>query len=167
MAQALGTNIRASFRYALRDALEDAISDRTATLSELAPDLELGLAELEVITRGNLRAAIAAVFDEPLPPTDVKTAEVAASHEAAFISVWAYCPRCGLPATIPLSVSPQLVVDTTSAELKLKAKSKGRIHVCGQLPIQVAPDPDGQLEAFETEPLESEGTGEPMEGIGK
>lgn len=89
----------------------------------------------------------------PLPAIDRHYAEVVTG---ASVTVWAPCPRCGIPGVINLQIDPELRVDTSSAELRLKAKAKPRSHTCGQLLLNSA-SLDGQ-ESFDldvmTEPVD-------------
>jgi hypothetical protein len=78
----------------------------------------------------------------PLTPIDRHYAEVVTG---ANVIVWATCPRCGIPGVINLQIDPELRVDTSSAELRLKAKAKPRTHTCGQLTIPaLGPEVEGQ-----------------------
>jgi len=60
------------------------------------------------------------------------------------------CPRCGLPASVAVEISPELRVDTQGGSLHLKAKSKAASHSCGQL--LALGQVDGQ-ESFELEDI--------------
>jgi hypothetical protein len=87
----------------------------------------------------------------PLPAIDRHYAEVVTG---ANVIVWATCPRCGIPGVINLQIDPELRVDTSSAELRLKAKAKPRTHTCGQLLLPAAPE--GQ-ESFELQDIVEDG----------
>jgi hypothetical protein len=79
----------------------------------------------------------------PLPAIDRHYAEVVTG---ANVIVWATCPRCGIPGVINLQIDPELRVDTSSAELRLKAKAKPRTHTCGQLLLPARPEGQGSFE---------------------
>lgn len=96
---------------------------------------------VKAVTHKAWREALITFAALPLPPADQHAAEVATG---ATILVWARCPRCGISAPITMTVDPELRVDPAHAELHLKAKSKGRYHACGQLPLPAAPF-DGQI----------------------
>jgi hypothetical protein len=115
---------------------------------------------IEVLSAGKLEEVLAAVGTEVLPPLDLHTAEVVADSIAAIVLVWAACPRCGVRQLLTAEITPRLTIDPTSTELSLRARSKARGHICGQLPIQVGPDGQG---SFELDDII--GTGEPGEGI--
>lgn len=71
-------------------------------------------------------------FAEALPPASLFSAEV---RTPAWVTVAAVCPRCGIPAEIGLDVKPELLIDSTGSELRLKGKSKARTHVCDQMTL--------------------------------
>jgi hypothetical protein len=102
-------------------------------------DLDEGEAPVPVVTIAHLRDSLRDLFREELPPPSERSAEI---RTPGMLTVWAKCPNCGIHMVIPLQVTPQLVLDDGVGELKLKAKSKGRIHACGQLTIE---NPDGQM----------------------
>ena len=56
------------------------------------------------------------------------------------VLVDAGCPSCGQRQPMLLSVASELRVTDDGAEIRLKGKSKGASHVCGQLPLPVHPD---------------------------
>lgn len=171
---------RASMVYAYRDLLGTLVNDGTLTVADLAAVMAEGSAQVEpaegedaaatvtlaegiseaignvpVITRANLDAAIAAVFDQPIPAPSETAAEV---RTPAYVTVAAVCPRCDIPQPILVVIRPELVISDDGAELKVKAKAKGRTHICGQLPLTVVPPVEGQeslpLEDAEACPIE-------------
>lgn len=127
-------------RSALRYRIVEAIR---AGGEERAQELEGGpLDGVHVVTAGNLEQILGTVLTEPLPPVDEHTGEVLAGRDPAVLTVWAECPRCGIAQTLLVTISPQLVIDVDGSELKLKAKSKGHFHACGQLTLEGATDTD-------------------------
>lgn len=92
--------------------------------------------ELKVLTRKDVLEAVAAVFDQPLPPPPNDHAEVATIKGKATVTVAAECPECGIAHPILLQIGPELLVDNDGKELRIKAKAKGRPHTCGQLPLE-------------------------------
>ena len=63
----------------------------------------------------------------------------------AVVLVDAGCPSCEERQPILLTVTAELLVSDDGAELRLKGKSKGVTHVCGQLPLNVTPsEAEGQ-----------------------
>lgn len=64
----------------------------------------------------------------------------------AGLEVVATCPNCNERAVLFLSVTAALEVETDSASLKLKAKSKKVDHVCGQIPLPIVPEGQRSLE---------------------
>lgn len=130
-------------REAVRRAVLDDLVERA---DEAATEMEGGpLDGIRVVSLGTLREQVAAALAVDLPPASDKYAEVVTP---AMILVNALCPECGLPSGIAVKLTPQLVVDDDGAELKVKAKSKARLHVCGQLPLPVGDQEtlDGAIE---------------------
>ncbi len=149
--------VRADLRDRFRELTDGFVQrvDVTASTSEESPaDGEPLWQNVPVVTVKDLEAAIRATFDVKLPPPSERTAEVATP---ATVFVAADCPRCHLPARIPLTISVELHQDDTGETLHLKGKSKPAIHTCGQmaLPQRDAGD-DGQeelpLEGWTDEP---------------
>lgn len=138
-------------------ALDDVILTRTAYRDELrkavaaAADERLEKVEggpwdgVPVLTEPKLLEAINAVFDLPVPTPSDRHAEVVTP---ATITVAAVCPRCDLPTTILLAISPELRVDDSGAEIHVKTKTKPRSHICGQqeLPLGHSDDEKEDLE---------------------
>lgn len=69
------------------------------------------------------------VLGRPLPPVSENGAEV---RTPARVVAYAHCPECGEPSAIGLTVTAELLVDDDGATVRLKGKSKGVSHVCGQ-----------------------------------
>lgn len=69
----------------------------------------------------------------------------------AFVAMAAQCPMCGNTQYIGVTLSAELVTGDDGSELKVKAKSKGVDHTCGQLAIHdVTPGPQvGMDEALD------------------
>jgi hypothetical protein len=85
---------------------------------------------------------LSAVRYKALPPVSNHAAEVVTG---AAVTVWCVCPRCKIAGPILMTIEPELRVDTSSAELRLKAKAKPRTHMCGQLTLAAAaPEIEGQ-----------------------
>ncbi len=122
---------RSRFRAELRTVLDELVNDATKDVKGGSWD------GVPVVTRKDLDEAIEAAFGLPIPPPDERTAEVSTP---AVVLVSAFCPRCSLPATIPVTIGPELRVDADGAEIRLKAKAKARSHTCGQLLLPVALD---------------------------
>lgn len=156
---------REAFRANLRVALESAVKLATVDVGEIVNDPEAesaielpeAIANIPVVTVRSIDEALNQLFSVRLSAPSQLTAEV---RTPATINVWARCPNCGIHASIPVLVSPQLVMTSSGGELKLKASSKGRIHTCNQL---VLDGPDGQLRAFEPDTVAGAGT--PVEDV--
>jgi hypothetical protein len=127
-------------RARFRDDLVDALRDE---LAKVGHDVVGGEDDgVFVVTRKQWQDAINAVAWSPIPPVDHHYAEVLTD---AIVTVWAVCPRCGIAGSIALALQPELRVDHSGAELRLKAKAKPRTHVCGQLTLPaVPPEVEGQ-----------------------
>lgn len=117
---------------------------RQAVVDLLRKRLEAALQDVEGGAWDGIRVVtakdLAAALEDPLPPASLNAAEV---RTPAWITVAAVCPRCGISSDVSLEVHPELVVDNTGAELRLKAKSRARTHVCGQTRLEDAAE-DGQ-----------------------
>lgn len=119
---------RSQFRLDLLDRLDEALVAAEHTVEGGPED------GVTVVTHNAWVEILRAAEFAPLPAIDRHHAEVVTG---ASVTVWATCPRCGIPGVINLQIDPELRVDTSSAELRLKAKAKPRTHVCGQLPLAV------------------------------
>lgn len=149
------TPTRGAMVHAYRDALLSLVEDATHTVDELAKageDAEaiavavngdLSAAEVvseaignvPVLTRRDVDEAIAAVWSQAIPMPEETAAEV---HTPSSVLVWAICPRCSLAQAILVTIKPELLVSDEGSELRVKAKAKGRTHICGQLALPVA-----------------------------
>lgn len=145
--------LREAIRFDLDEKLEAAL--QPVTLDD--GDVWNGI---RVVTKKDLDEAIAAIFDEPLPPTSETVAEVSTP---ATIEVSAECPRCFIATTIEMSITPELRVNTDGSSIHLRGKAKAKTHVCGQLELPEAKRPtvvDGQegmdLEDVVTDDLEGD-----------
>jgi hypothetical protein len=148
------------------DTQADPAEDAGASTEELEPEeaVEQGLPEepvgqapeaaasdqgreafraIPVLTRLAVDQALNAIFSQPIPMPDELAAEV---HTPAIVYVWAVCPRCGLAQPISMTVHPELLIDDSGSELRIKAKAKGRTHICGQMPLPVSDEAEGQQE---------------------
>ena len=115
---------------------EGAMRTVRERLDELLETVKGGTMDGEqVITKASLQAA----FDEPLPPATDHAADLVTPSRVVLS---AECPKCGLPATIALLVSTELLVDSTGSTIRLKGKSKAASHTCGQTAMF---DPTGQV----------------------
>lgn len=133
---------RERYRADIEAALSDAVAEGRITAREAydpALVLQEGEADVPVVTLAFLQENLRGIFRDELPPPDEHGAEV---RTPSMLTVWAKCPNCGIHMVIPLQVTPQQVLADGVGELKLKARSKGRIHACGQLTLD---EPDGQL----------------------
>jgi hypothetical protein len=128
-------------REALRRAvLEDVVSRCDIVAQTIGmTDLE-GIEGVKFVSMGVLRDAVSAHLMVELPDPSEHHAEVSTP---ATIVTSAVCPECDLPVEITVKLTPQLAVDNDGAELKVKAKSKGRPHLHGQLSLPT--EPDGQV----------------------
>lgn len=125
---------RARFRDDLLEAFRTALGSASRTLSAADVAAWDGVA---VVTRRQWTEAIAKVAETPLPPLDQHSAEVVTT---ADVTVWTVCPRCNIAGPIRVQFQPELRVDVSGAELRLKAKAKPRTHACGQLTTPAAAD---------------------------
>lgn len=125
---------------------------RQAVVDLLRKRLEARLQDVEggpwdgvrVVTAKDLAEALA----EELPPASLFAAEV---RTPGWVTVAAVCPRCAIPSDVSVYISAQLISEIGGNEIKLKAKSKGRSHVCGQTRIDEAAD--GDQGSFELEDI--------------
>lgn len=115
---------RSQFRRDLLERLDEALITAEHTVEGGPED------GVRVVTHKAWIEILRATEFAPLTPIDRHYAEVVTG---AIVTVWATCPRCGIPGVINLQIDPELRVDTSSAELRLKAKAKPRTHTCGQL----------------------------------
>lgn len=53
----------------------------------------------------------------------------------ADLTVIATCPTCEQPTAIRMQIGAELLVTDDGSELRIKGKSKGVAHICGQLPL--------------------------------
>jgi hypothetical protein len=81
--------------------------------------------------------------------------DIAEVRTPASVVVWAICPRCSIAQAILVTIKPELLVSDEGSELRVKAKAKGRSHLCGQLPLPVAADGQESL-GFDDEPADDE-----------
>lgn len=116
---------------------------RQAVVDLLRRRLESKLQDVEggpwdgvrVVTADDLALAL----EEALPPASLFSAEV---RTPGWVTVSAVCPRCAIPTDVSVHIEAQLVSEIGGSEIKLKAKSKGRSHVCGQTRIDEAAEGD-------------------------
>jgi hypothetical protein len=149
---------------AIIDQPTTRVEVRTYVLEDLVARLEAAAVPMEggpldgiaVVSMGTLRQEVAAVYDEDLPSPSEHRAEV---QTPAIIVVSAVCPECRLPSEIVVGLSPTLTVDNDGAELAVKAKSKARVHVCGQMPLPV-----GDQQSFDLEDVVGEVPSDEMLG---
>lgn len=132
---------RSRFRAELLDALRDKLGAAEIQVTGGEDD------GVTVVTRKGWRDALYEIGSQPLPPVSNHAAEVVTG---ASVTVWCVCPRCKIAGPILMTIDPELRVDTSSAELRLKAKAKPRTHTCGQLLLPAGPE--GQ-ESFELEDI--------------
>lgn len=117
-----------------REALRRAVLDDIVARADLAAtEIEGGpLDGVKVVSLGTLRDEVTKHLQVVLPPPSEQYAQVITP---ATITVAALCPECDLPNNIVVKLSPQLTVTNEGSELAVKAKTKARVHVCGQLPL--------------------------------
>lgn len=111
--------------------IEEAEAEVDDDAQEAADEL-LEWAGVPVVTRKDLDEAIRAVFGYPVPAASETEAEV---RTPAYVLVAAVCPRCHIAQDISVEINPELLISNDGSELRLKAKAKGRTHLCGQLPM--------------------------------
>lgn len=122
-------------RESLRRAVLGDLVDRCVAA---AVPIEGGALDgIEVVSLGTLRGLIDNALEDDLPPPSERRAEVSTP---AIVLVSAICPECRLPVEIIVGLTPQLTVDNDGAEIAVKAKSKARSHVCGQLALALVGD---------------------------
>lgn len=148
-------------------AIADVITSREALRREVLDDIvgrcqiaavsiEGGALDgVEVVSMGTLRDQVTAALLVDLPSPSEKFAEVITP---AVVTVSAVCPECRVPSAIPVRLSPQLTVTNDGAELAVKAKSKPRVHLCGQLTLPEG----GDQTSFELEDVVGELCREPI-----
>lgn len=146
MAQQAPTlaDTRRAFRTFILEQVRDDAADllaHPADLGDVDPD-----SPLRVLTQGNLQAVLGNVADRALPDFDRSTGEVVTP---ATVFVHAECPRCGIPVGVMVALTSVLTVDLEGAEISVKAKSKARSHVCGQLTLDAATDEQMTLGVLE------------------
>ena len=140
MSTVVGT--RAQLVAELRVAMQ-------AKFDEIADTIEGGpLDGIRVVSAGNF-GDVLSVFDVRLPAPSEHEVEVSTP---ATVHVAAVCPKCDIPNPITLLVSPELRVDDTGSELRIKARAKARLHVCGQLPLPEEAEA-GDQQAFELDDI--------------
>jgi hypothetical protein len=142
---------RARMLRAYRDGLQALIEDATVRPTTASVDEDvLTIADLDgvpLVSRKDIDEALHAIFSQPIPAPSETTVEVSTP---ATVIVSALCPRCGIAQLIGMSVHPELLIDDEGSELRVKAKSKGVSHTCGQLPLTVVADvADEQTEVLE------------------
>lgn len=145
-----------------RVAAEDGVSLAQAEAevdeeAQQAADELLEWSGVPVVTRKDLDEALRAVFGQPLPPASETEAEV---RTPAYVLVSAVCPRCHIAQDISVEINPELLISNDGSELRLKAKAKGRTHLCGQLPLATNGH-DAQVTLDELAPVADE----PGEGV--
>jgi hypothetical protein len=122
-------------RESLRRAVLGDLVDRCTAA---AVSIEGGALDgIEVVSLGTLRAQVTNALEDDLPPPSERRAEVTTP---AIVLVSAICPECRLPVEIIVALTPQLTADNDGAEIAVKAKSKSRVHVCGQLALALVGD---------------------------
>lgn len=101
-----------------------------------------------VVTHRDVLTIVNELFERPLPAPSNFVAEVGTDPKrgTATVIMAAACPECHIAHPVTINLSPELLVDSDGRELRVKAKAKGRAHVCGQLPLPDAePVADGQI----------------------
>lgn len=167
---------RAKMLAAYRDGLRDVLEESTRTVAELQSLVEetardategqpaskveaaveadlLAITDVPVITKRDVDQALNAIFGQPVPMPDETWAEV---HTPATIVTSAVCPRCGMAQRILVNLHAELLIGEDGSELRVKPKTKGVAHICGQLPLPVEEVADGQQEL----PLDAEAEAE-------
>jgi hypothetical protein len=128
---------RSQFRRDLLEKLDELLIAAEYTVEGGQED------GVKVVTHKAWIEILRATEFAPLPAIDRHYAEVVTG---ASVTVWATCPRCGIPGVINLQIDPELRVDSSSAELRLKAKAKPRTHTCGQLILSAGSKGQGSFE---------------------
>lgn len=107
-----------------------------------------------VVTVRDLGEALEAAFSQPLPELTENEAEITCVDGPAIVTVIGQCGFCGVAIDHQLT---EIDIETVkhgrggTTETKAKAKTKARVHTCGQLPLPVARSngqAKGQLVAF-------------------
>jgi hypothetical protein len=144
---------RARMLQAYRDGLLSLIEEATQRPGDVVEDGELTMSlgdwdGVPVVTRKRLDEAVRAIFGQRIPAPSETTVEVSTP---ATVIVSAVCPRCSVEQRSGMSVHPELLIDDEGSELRVKSKSKGVSHTCGQLALTVAEDEahEEQIGAFE------------------
>lgn len=139
-----------------RAALEDLV--RRADIAAVtigSADAELAALDgLKVISLGKLRDEMSSALTVTLPPPSERHAEVSTP---ATVTVSAFCPECKLAVKIVVILTPELVVDATGAELKIKAKAKKAPHQHNQLSIDDVDGDDAGEQVGIDELIEADG----------
>lgn len=125
---------------ALADTLTTREAVRRAALEDIVARCELASTSIEggeldgikVVSMGTLRDQVTGSLLVALPPPSEHVAEVSTP---ATVTVSAFCPECKLSVKIAVILTPELVVDASGAELKIKAKAKKAPHQHNQLSI--------------------------------
>lgn len=117
-----------------REALRRAVTDDIIARCELAAQTIEGgpLDGVLVVSMGTLRDQVSGHLMVALGAPSERHAEV---KTPATIFTSALCPECDLPVEITVKLTSALAVDDDGAELGVKAKSKARVHVHGQLSL--------------------------------
>jgi hypothetical protein len=121
---------REAIRADLKERLTAAVNADVVKINTIDDDGHPDWSDVPVITIAALSGAMRQIFEGPLPAASERAAEV---HTPATVFVSAECPRCHIPARIPLTVGVELHQDETRETLHLKASAKAALHVCGQL----------------------------------
>jgi hypothetical protein len=121
---------REAIRADLKERLTAAVNADVVKINTIDDDGHPHWSDVPVITIAALSGAMRQIFEGPLPAASERAAEV---HTPATVFVSAECPRCHIPARIPLTVGVELHQDETRETLHLKASAKAALHVCGQL----------------------------------
>lgn len=134
---------------AIADTLTTREAVRRAALEDIIARCELASTSIEggeldgvkVVSMGTLRDQVTGSLLVQLPPPSERHAEVSTP---ATVTVSAFCPECKLPVKIVVILTPELVVDASGAEIKIKAKAKKSPHQHNQLSID-STEADGQV----------------------
>lgn len=114
-------------RQEVKAGLLEWLRERLTAEEEAVPGGEW--AGMKVVPHGAWLNALDYLGTQPLPANDLHGAEVTTP---AWVLVAAICPTCHESTPIPVQITPELRVEDDGATLHLKAKAKGRDHVCGQ-----------------------------------
>lgn len=126
MPPALTTHegLRQTIRYDLAEKIEAALQ------IVAADDPDWG--GVRVITRKDVLAILADVFEEALPPPADTFAEVSTP---ATINVTSACPRCHVSVEGEVKIVPELRVTEDKSAIHWQSSAKAKTHVCGQLTL--------------------------------